>query len=69
MTRALRADHGLSDRLIAYMLGRNIRVVADLVDNLFNSTEKRLVRTLPLLARYGKEDEPERVLQNFLRRS
>jgi CRP-like cAMP-binding protein len=45
------------------MLARNIRVEADLVDQLFNSTEKRLARTLLLLARYGKEDRPERVLQ------
>jgi CRP-like cAMP-binding protein len=45
------------------MLARNIRVEADLIDQLFNSTEKRLARTLLLLARYGKEDQPERVLQ------
>jgi Crp-like helix-turn-helix domain len=49
-------------RFIHYMLARNIRVEADLVDQLFNSTEKRLARTLLLLARYGGE-EPERVLQ------
>ena len=45
------------------MLARNIRVEADLIDQLFNSTEKRLARTLLLLARYGGEDQPERVLQ------
>ena len=45
------------------MLARNIRVEADLIDQLFNSTEKRLARTLLLLARYGQEDQPERVLQ------
>jgi CRP/FNR family cyclic AMP-dependent transcriptional regulator len=47
------------------MLARNSRVEADLVDQLFNSTEKRLARTLLLLARYGKEDEPEKVLQKI----
>jgi CRP/FNR family cyclic AMP-dependent transcriptional regulator len=63
MVRVLHAEHQLSDRFITYMLARNIRVEADLVDQLFNSTEKRLARTLLLLARYGKEDQPERVLQ------
>ena len=63
MVRALHAKHELSDRFIAYMLARNIRVEADLIDQLFNSTEKRLARTLLLLARYGQEDQPERVLQ------
>jgi CRP/FNR family cyclic AMP-dependent transcriptional regulator len=63
MIRALHAEHLLSDRFISYMLARNSRVEADLVDQLFNSTEKRLARTLLLLARYGKEDQPEKVLQ------
>jgi CRP/FNR family transcriptional regulator, cyclic AMP receptor protein len=63
MIRVLQTEHSLSDRFIAYMLARNIRVEADLIDQLFNSTEKRLARTLLLLARYGKEDQPERVLQ------
>ena len=63
MIRVLRAEHELSDRFITHMLARNIRVEADLVDQLFNSTEKRLARTLLLLARYGKEGQPERVLQ------
>jgi CRP/FNR family cyclic AMP-dependent transcriptional regulator len=63
MIRALHAEPSLSDRFITYMLSRNIRVEADLIDQLFNSTEKRLARTLLLLARYGKRDEPERVLQ------
>lgn len=65
MMRALHAEPSLSDRFIAYMLTRNIRVEADLIDQLFNSTEKRLARTLLLLARYGKRDEPERVLQKI----
>jgi CRP/FNR family transcriptional regulator, cyclic AMP receptor protein len=63
MIRVLHAEHELSDRFINHMLARNIRVEADLVDQLFNSTEKRLARTLLLLARYGKEGQPERVLQ------
>jgi CRP/FNR family transcriptional regulator, cyclic AMP receptor protein len=65
MIRVLHSEHLLSDRFIAYMLARNSRVEADLVDQLFNSTEKRLARTLLLLARYGKEDEPEKVLQKI----
>jgi CRP/FNR family cyclic AMP-dependent transcriptional regulator len=63
MTRVLHTEHGLSDRFIKHMLARNIRVEADLIDQLFNSTEKRLARTLLLLARYGKEDQPEEILQ------
>jgi len=63
MMRALHAEHSLSDRFISYMLTRNIRVEADLIDQLFNSTEKRLARALLLLARYGKEDQVERVHQ------
>src|ERR1700691_2613364 len=55
MIRALRAEHAFSDRFISYMLSRNIRVEEDLIDQLFNSTEKRLARTLLLLARYGKQ--------------
>ena len=63
MVRALHAEPSLSDRFITYMLSRNIRVEADLIDQLFNSTEKRLARTLLLLARYGGEDQPDRMLQ------
>jgi CRP/FNR family cyclic AMP-dependent transcriptional regulator len=63
MVRVLHAEHALADRFISYMLARNIRVEADLVDQLFNSTEKRLARTLLLLARYGKESQSERVLE------
>jgi CRP-like cAMP-binding protein len=51
-----------SDRFIEYMLSRNIRIEEDLVDQLFNSSEKRLARMLLLLARYGKEDEPQQRL-------
>jgi CRP-like cAMP-binding protein len=62
MIRVLHAEHEFSDRFIAYMLSRNIRVEEDLVDQLFNSTEKRLARALLLLARYGKNDEPQKIL-------
>src|SRR5580704_9889293 len=62
MIRALHEEHEFSDRFIAYMLGRNIRVEEDLVDQLFNSSEKRLARTLLLLARYGKQDAPQMML-------
>src|ERR1700691_2490371 len=62
MIRVLHEEHQFSDRFIAYMLARNIRVEADLVDQLFNSTEKRLARALLLLARYGQDDHPQRVL-------
>jgi len=62
MIRVLHAEHEFSDRFIAYMLARNIRVEEDLVDQLFNSSEKRLARTLLLLARYGKQGQPQQVL-------
>ncbi|MGB9335275.1 MAG: Crp/Fnr family transcriptional regulator [Candidatus Acidiferrales bacterium] len=62
MIRVLHDEHALSDRFITYMLSRNIRIEEDLVDQLFNSSEKRLARTLLLLARYGKEDKPQGVL-------
>jgi CRP/FNR family cyclic AMP-dependent transcriptional regulator len=62
MIRLLHEQHELSDRFLAYVLARNIRVEADLVDQLFNSSERRLARTLLLLARYGKQDAPHRVL-------
>jgi CRP-like cAMP-binding protein len=59
MMRVLSTEHALSDRFISHMLTRNIRVEEDLVDQLFNSSEKRLARALLLLARYGKEDQPQ----------
>jgi CRP/FNR family transcriptional regulator, cyclic AMP receptor protein len=62
MMRVLRAEHAFSDRFISHMLTRNIRVEEDLIDQLFNSSEKRLARALLLLARYGKEDQPQGVL-------
>ncbi len=54
MIRLLHEEHTFSDRFISHMLSRNLRVEADLVDQLFNSSEKRLARTLLLLARYGE---------------
>ena len=62
MIRVLHAEHEFSDRFITFMLARNIRIEEDLVDQLFNSSEKRLARTLLLLARYGQEDTPQKVL-------
>jgi CRP/FNR family cyclic AMP-dependent transcriptional regulator len=62
MVRVLHGEHAFSDRFIKYMLSRNIRIEEDLIDQLFNSTEKRLARTLLLLARYGKQDQPQRVV-------
>ncbi len=62
LLRVLHAEHELSDRFIAYMLSRNIRVEEDLIDQLFNSSEKRLARTLLLLAHYGKQEQPDRIL-------
>ena len=62
LLRVLHAEHQLSDHFIAYMLAHNIRVEEDLIDQLFNSSEKRLARTLLLLARYGEQEQPDRVL-------
>jgi CRP-like cAMP-binding protein len=62
MIRVLHAEHALSDRFIAYMLSRNIRIEEDLIDQLVTSSEKRLAGSLPLLARYGTQDRPHRVL-------
>lgn len=62
MARLLHKQHGMSDRFIAHMLARNIRIEEDLIDQLFNSSEKRLARTLLLLARYGKHDKPVRAV-------
>jgi len=62
MFKVLHEQHDLSDRFISFMLARNIRIEEDLIDQLFNSSEKRLARTLLLLARYGKEDQPHGLL-------
>jgi CRP/FNR family cyclic AMP-dependent transcriptional regulator len=62
MVGLLHQQHAMSDRFIAHMLARNIRIEQDLIDQLFNSSEKRLARTLLLLARYGKHDKPVRAV-------
>src|SRR6202162_5264518 len=62
MIRVLHEEHGFSDRFIAYMLARNARVEEDLIDQLFNSSEKRLARTLLLLARYGAPGDLQKSL-------
>jgi CRP/FNR family cyclic AMP-dependent transcriptional regulator len=61
MIRRLHDQHALSDRFITYMLTRNLRIEADLVDQLFNSSEKRLARTLLLLARYGQPNPHQKL--------
>jgi CRP/FNR family transcriptional regulator, cyclic AMP receptor protein len=62
MILALHREHTFSDLFVAYLLGRNIRYEEDLVDQLFNSSEKRLARILLLLAHFGKEGVPETVI-------
>jgi CRP-like cAMP-binding protein len=62
MTNALHREHTLSDIFVAYLLARNIRYEEDLVDQLFNSSEKRLARILLMLAHFGKEGIPENVI-------
>ncbi len=62
MMEALHREHAFSDMFVAYLLARNIRYEEDLVDQLFNSSEKRLARVLLLLAHFGKEGVPETVV-------
>jgi CRP/FNR family transcriptional regulator, cyclic AMP receptor protein len=62
MMQALHREHAFSDMFVAYLLARNIRYEEDLVDQLFNSSEKRLARVLLLLAHFGKEGIPETVV-------
>jgi len=59
MMEVLHREHAFSDMFVAYLLTRNIRYEADLVDQLFNSSEKRLARILLLLAHFGKDGKPE----------
>jgi CRP/FNR family cyclic AMP-dependent transcriptional regulator len=66
--RALQDEHEFSDRFIAYMLSRNIRMEEDLADQPFNSSEKRLARTL-LLARYGPRGEPQKMIAREYRKT
>jgi CRP-like cAMP-binding protein len=65
MMRVLHGEHQFSDIFIAYMLSRNARVEADLIDQLFNSSEKRLARVLLLLARYGARGDPREVISKM----
>jgi CRP/FNR family cyclic AMP-dependent transcriptional regulator len=62
MIRVLHEEHEFSDRFVSYMLQRNVRVEEDLADQLFNSSEKRLARALLLVARYGREEQPEKIV-------
>jgi CRP-like cAMP-binding protein len=62
MVKVLHQQHALSDRFISHMLARNVRIEQDLIDQLFNSSEKRLARALLLLARYGKQAKPRQVV-------
>jgi CRP-like cAMP-binding protein len=62
MMEALHREHEFSDLFVAYLLARNVRYEEDLVDQLFNSSEKRLARILLLLAHFGKEGKPESVV-------
>ena len=62
MIKVLHEQNGMSDRFIAHMLSRNVRIEQDLIDQLFNSSEKRLARALLLLARYGKQTKPRQVV-------
>ena len=62
MVRLLHKQHAMSDRFISHMLSRNIRIEEDLIDQLFNSSEKRLARALLRLARYGTQGKPTRLV-------
>jgi CRP/FNR family cyclic AMP-dependent transcriptional regulator len=62
MIRVLHEEHEFSDRFVAHMLKRNVRIEEDLVDQLFNSSEKRLARTLLLIARYGNNEKPRKIV-------
>jgi CRP/FNR family transcriptional regulator, cyclic AMP receptor protein len=62
MVRLLHRQRAMADRFIAHVLATNLRIEEDLLDQLFNSTEKRLARALLLAARYGQQDKPERVV-------
>jgi len=62
MTKVLHEQNKLADRFIAHMVSRNVRIEQDLIDQLFNSSEKRLARALLLLARYGKQTKPKQVV-------
>ena len=62
MIRVIHEEHEFSDRFVAHMLKRNVRIEEDLVDQLFNSSEKRLARALLLVARYGDNEKPQKIV-------
>ena len=62
MIRVIHEEHEFSDRFVAHMLKRNVRIEEDLVDQLFNSSEKRLARALLLIARYGNTEKPQKIV-------
>jgi CRP-like cAMP-binding protein len=62
MVRALHRQRAMSDRFIAHMLARNISIEQELIDQVFNTVDRRLARTLLILARYGQQDKPQRVI-------
>src|SRR5579863_2939945 len=62
MIRVIHEEHEFSDRFVAHMLKRNVRIEEDLVDQLFNSSEKRLARALLLVARYGNNQQPQKIV-------
>jgi CRP/FNR family cyclic AMP-dependent transcriptional regulator len=69
MIRVIHEEHEFSDRFVAHMLKRNVRVEEDLVDQLFNSSEKRLARALLLIARYGKNEKPQHIVARVSQRT
>jgi CRP-like cAMP-binding protein len=69
MVQSLRREHLFSDLFVSHLLARNIRYEEDLVDQLFNSSEKRLARILLLLAHFGKEGRPEEVIPKITQES
>jgi CRP/FNR family transcriptional regulator, cyclic AMP receptor protein len=62
LARVIHEEHEFSDRFVAHMLKRNVLVEEDLVDQLFNSSEKRLARALLLIARYGNNEKPQKIV-------
>jgi CRP-like cAMP-binding protein len=69
MQHLLRQEPAMSDRFLRHLLARNLRIEEDLIDQLFNSSEKRLARALLLFARYGKQDRPTRVVPRISQRT
>jgi CRP/FNR family cyclic AMP-dependent transcriptional regulator len=69
MIRVLHEEPSFSELFVSYLLARNARIQADLVDQLFNSSEKRLARALLLLAQFGKDGAPEKVIPKISQES